>query len=285
MTHIADPRRPERDPRRSGAVRVRRAGPRRASPDAAVAAAAHDVLVPVLERALGALPPACIDAAVARRRSGLRCRARRDPDGRAKTAGSRSATPRPRRSSRCERRRRRASSCSDSAYPRAPRPASTAYARYAVRFRAEAGRVTPFVLRDGSQFRPGPPYAVTDKRYTADFNEVKRLGGNGVTTPSARTPDQTQIALLLVRELADAVEPDRPDGRRRTGLDMWQRRACSRCSTWPSRTATSAPSRPSTLQLLAAGHRDPPGGDRRQPRHGRRSELDAAAADAADPRL
>jgi hypothetical protein len=34
---------------------------------------------------------------------------------------------------------------------------------------------------------------VTDERYTADFNEVKRLGGDGVTTPSARTDDQTQI--------------------------------------------------------------------------------------------
>ena len=33
--------------------------------------------------------------------------------------------------------------------------------------------VTPFVLQDSAQFRPGPPYAVTDKGYTADFNEVK----------------------------------------------------------------------------------------------------------------
>ena len=37
---------------------------------------------------------------------------------------------------------------------------------------------------------------MTDPRYTADFNEVKRLGGDGVTTPSARTPDQTEIALF-----------------------------------------------------------------------------------------
>jgi hypothetical protein len=55
--------------------------------------------------------------------------------------------------------------------------------------------VTPFVLKDGSQFRPGPPYAVTRKKYTADFNEVKSLGGDGITTPSARTADQTEIAL------------------------------------------------------------------------------------------
>jgi len=56
------------------------------------------------------------------------------------------------------------------------------------------GKVTPFALQDSAQFRPGPPYAVTDKAYTADYNEVKSLGGDGSTTPSARTADQTEIA-------------------------------------------------------------------------------------------
>ena len=51
------------------------------------------------------------------------------------------------------------------------------------------------MLQDSTQFRPGPPYAVTDKAYTADFNEVKALGGDGTTTPSARTANQTAIAL------------------------------------------------------------------------------------------
>src|SRR5207244_8537616 len=58
------------------------------------------------------------------------------------------------------------------------------------------GNVTPFVLKDSSQFRPGPPYAVTSKRYTEDFNEVKRLGGDGITTRSARTSTQAEIALF-----------------------------------------------------------------------------------------
>jgi membrane-associated phospholipid phosphatase len=56
--------------------------------------------------------------------------------------------------------------------------------------------VTPFVLRDTAQFRPGPPYAVTDKKFADDLSEVKSLGGDGKTTPSARTDDQTQIALF-----------------------------------------------------------------------------------------
>ena len=42
------------------------------------------------------------------------------------------------------------------------------------------------------------PYKLTSKKYTADFNEVKSLGGDGVTTPSARTADQTQLALFWV---------------------------------------------------------------------------------------
>ena len=60
------------------------------------------------------------------------------------------------------------------------------------------GEVTPFVLHDGSQFRPGPPYSLTSHKYAADVNEVQRLGGDGVTTPSARTDEQTEIALFWV---------------------------------------------------------------------------------------
>src|SRR4029450_8618947 len=57
-------------------------------------------------------------------------------------------------------------------------------------------KVTPFVLQDSAQFRPRPPYTVTEQNYTADFNEVKALGGDGRTTPSTRTADQTEIALV-----------------------------------------------------------------------------------------
>ena len=49
--------------------------------------------------------------------------------------------------------------------------------------------VIPFVLAHSSQYRPGPPTQVTTKKYTDEFNEVKALGGDDVTTPSARTPE------------------------------------------------------------------------------------------------
>jgi hypothetical protein len=51
--------------------------------------------------------------------------------------------------------------------------------------------VTPFVLTSASQFRAAPPPALTSPAYTAAFNEVKRLGGDGVVTPTERTAAQT----------------------------------------------------------------------------------------------
>jgi hypothetical protein len=56
--------------------------------------------------------------------------------------------------------------------------------------------VTPFALTRGDQFRPGPPPALNSADYTQAFREVKALGGNGTTTPSTRTPEQTQIAFF-----------------------------------------------------------------------------------------
>src|SRR6266702_5152866 len=53
------------------------------------------------------------------------------------------------------------------------------------------GNVTPFVLNNGAQFRPGPPPAVTSQAYIQALNEVKSLGQNTSTT---RTADQTVIA-------------------------------------------------------------------------------------------
>jgi hypothetical protein len=58
------------------------------------------------------------------------------------------------------------------------------------------GGVRPFLLRSSSQFRSAGPNALTSAAYTADFNEVKALGGDGVVTPSARTADQTHNAIF-----------------------------------------------------------------------------------------
>ena len=48
-------------------------------------------------------------------------------------------------------------------------------------------RVTPFVLPRANMFRPGPPPALTSDKYSDALNEVKSLGMSGGTTSS---PDQ-----------------------------------------------------------------------------------------------
>ncbi len=53
--------------------------------------------------------------------------------------------------------------------------------------------VRPFALRRASQFRPGPPPALTSAKYAAAFDEVKALGA---ATGSTRTADQTEIGLF-----------------------------------------------------------------------------------------
>jgi hypothetical protein len=85
----------------------------------------------------------------------------------------------------------------DFAYPQGTAPGEyqfTPPANFA--FLPNWGKLPPFVLFRGNQYRPSPPYPVDSKRYTEDYYEVKNFGGNGVTTPSARTPDQTQIAIF-----------------------------------------------------------------------------------------
>ncbi len=60
---------------------------------------------------------------------------------------------------------------------------------------AKWGAVKPFVIRSGEQFRIPPPPALNSAAYAAAFNEVKRLGGDGITTPTQRTADQTEIGI------------------------------------------------------------------------------------------
>jgi hypothetical protein len=60
----------------------------------------------------------------------------------------------------------------------------------------EWGNVTPFTMTSGSEFRAPPPPALNSPEYTAAFNEVKAIGGNGTTTPTIRTADQTEIGIF-----------------------------------------------------------------------------------------
>jgi PAP2 superfamily len=61
---------------------------------------------------------------------------------------------------------------------------------------AHWGAVKPFVLSSGQQFRLPPPPAMGSAEYTAAFEEVKRLGGDGITTPTIRTEAEKQLAIF-----------------------------------------------------------------------------------------
>src|SRR5262249_60006039 len=80
----------------------------------------------------------------------------------------------------------------------------------------------PCIQTSSVEARLCPLYVVTSKQYAKDFNEVKRLGGDGVTTPSARTADQTQVARFWVESsplrwnrIARTVATEK-------GLDLWE---------------------------------------------------------------
>lgn len=53
------------------------------------------------------------------------------------------------------------------------------------------GNVTPWVLNNGTQFRPDGPPALSSGQYASDYNEVKEIGA--LNSPT-RTTEQTQIA-------------------------------------------------------------------------------------------
>jgi hypothetical protein len=52
-------------------------------------------------------------------------------------------------------------------------------------------RVTPFAVPAEAHPKHEPPPDLTSEAYAESFDEVKRLGGNGTTTPTERTADQT----------------------------------------------------------------------------------------------
>jgi membrane-associated phospholipid phosphatase len=52
-------------------------------------------------------------------------------------------------------------------------------------------QVTPFAMREGSQFRPAPPPDFSSAEFAAAYNEVKELGA---AASASRTPEQTEIA-------------------------------------------------------------------------------------------
>ncbi len=57
----------------------------------------------------------------------------------------------------------------------------------------DVAAMKPFALSSPSQFRPGPPPALTSDLWTRDFNEVKAIGSRASTV---RTPEQTATVMF-----------------------------------------------------------------------------------------
>lgn len=167
-----------------------------ASPDAAVATAAYVVLSDQFSRFVAfEFPPqqAALDAAYSNSLNAI-------PNGAAKTAGvligrlAAAAILALRVADGWD-----AQAPLDFNYPQGTAPGEYRFTPpFNFAFSTHWGKVTPFVLRDATQFRPGRPYPINSFRYAMDLFEVKTLGGDGVTTPSARTAAQTEIARFWV---------------------------------------------------------------------------------------
>lgn len=155
-------------------------GARHASPDAAAAQAAHDVLVALYPARAGVLATelsASLSGVDPVRRflsvrvgkiAAARMIKARENDGWLVTPPAYTLPPSP-----------------GNWQPTPPSGTPAAFTHY--------GNVKPFAIDSAEHFAPAAPPAMTSSRYTASFNEVKALGAVNSTI---RTADQTQVAKL-----------------------------------------------------------------------------------------
>jgi hypothetical protein len=191
------------------------------SPSAAIAAAARDVLVSVIGQLQES--PECIAAGIASAEADYSAALAAIPAGAAKRRGVRLG-----QAAAAAIIALRASDGSDAPlgdpnYPQGTKPGEWRFTPgYPFAFAPSWGEVTPFVLTHGSQFRPGPPDEVTSRRYAADFNEIKALGGDDITTPSARTAEQTEIGKFWIESSPLAWNRIARSLSARKGLELWE---------------------------------------------------------------
>jgi len=72
-----------------------------------------------------------------------------------------------------------------------PQTAAGAYVPTVIPVLPHWGKRKPWFLASGSQFRPGPPPALTSETWARDYEEIRALGAKGSTR---RTAEQTAVA-------------------------------------------------------------------------------------------
>ena len=137
-----------------------------------------------------------------------------------------------------------------------------------------------------AQFAPGPPPALTSKRYARDYNELKRVGSM-TSDLTERPQDRADVARFYADVLAGLrVQPGRAAGCRRGGhLDV-EECACPRAAQHgqqrqPRRVVLDEVS----LQAVAARDGDFRGQPGWQPKNRRRHDLCAVHSHAVFPQL
>ncbi|MFL6661203.1 MAG: hypothetical protein ACJ8G7_03435, partial [Rhizobacter sp.] len=207
--------------------------PAGASPEAAVAAAARDVLVSQIP--LAGVPPECVTAGIARVDADYAAALAAIPFGAAKeqgvTVGRAAATA-------VIARRADDGSTAPLVDPNFPQGTEPGQWRFTpgsppIAFAPHWGDVKTFALQDAAQFRPGPPLPVTCEgnfahqrhgclQYAADLEEVRRFGGDGVSAPTERSAEQTEIALFWVESSPTAWNRIARSVSASQHLDLWQ---------------------------------------------------------------
>ena len=260
-------------------VRLRRRGEWAASADAAVAAAARDVLVSVI----ATLPESaeCVTNGIATPTPRMRRRSRRYRMARPRRTACALGQAAAAAIIALRANDRSDAPWVDFNYPQGTEPGEWRFTPDfpgQLAFAPNWGNVTPFVLNRGSQFRPPAPYHLRSTQVRGRLQRDQTIGGDDINTPSARTPDQTQIGLFWIESsplawnrLARAISVEQRS--RSVGERAVVRATQPGDGRWLYRVVGSQVS----LPLLAPDHRDSSGRHRRQSRYGRGSRLDAAA--------
>jgi hypothetical protein len=100
-----------------------------------------------------------------------------------------------------------------------PQASPGVYVPTIVPIESAAAKLTPFVMRAASQFRPAPPPALTSEVWTRDLNEIREIGSSN---SAKRTAEQTTIGRFwfftgprtynpIVRQIATAKNMDLVD--------------------------------------------------------------------------
>jgi PAP2 superfamily len=171
---------------------------RRANPRAAVAAAAHDTLVSAISEIQAPFTQQCRDAGVALVTKSYADQLRQVPNGPSKRSGLAVGH---RAADGIIALRRGDGAGTPLIVPDFPQSDHTPGvwrftpgAPFA--FAPGWGQVKPFALTSAQQFGTPEPLPLSSGHYARDLNEVKGLGGDGVTTPSRRSAEQTEMALF-----------------------------------------------------------------------------------------